>query len=135
MKKDIPFLPVEGVTMAVAQEKNELGETIWNVYLLNRNTYNLRNVLVTSKGYGSKVDGERQQTSVLRHHIPELEANEVAMIEMIDPSVFHLYNEYWVSYFVDEQVFDKKFIFVPESIIEENLIFIPQLSLKGILHT
>jgi len=135
MKKDIPFLPVEGVTMAVAQEKNEVGETIWNVYLLNRNSYNLSNVLVTSKGYGSKFDGERQQTSVLRHHIPELEANEVAMIEMIDPSVFHLYNEYWVSYFVNEQVFDKKFIFVPESIIEENLIFIPQLSLKGILHT
>ncbi len=135
MKKDIPFLPVEGVSMAVAQEKNEVGETIWNVYLLNRNGHNLSNVLVTSKGYGSAVDGERQQTSVLRHHIPELEANEVALIEMIDPSVFHLYNEYWVSYYVNDQVFDKKFIFVPESIIEENLIFIPQLSLKGILHT
>ena len=135
MKKDIPFLPVEGVSMAVAQEKNEVGETIWNVYLLNRNGHNLSNVLVTSKGYGSAVDGERQQTSILRHHIPQLEANEVALIEMIDPSVFHLYNEYWVSYYINDQVFDKKFIFVPESIIEENLIFIPQLSLKGILHT
>ena len=135
MKKDIPFLPVEGVSMAVAQEKNEVGETIWNVYLLNRNMYNLKNILISSKGYGSNGEGEVQKTSILRHHIPELEAGEVALVEMIDPSVFHLYNEYWVSYFVNDQVFDKKFIFVPESIIEENLIFIPQLSLKGILHT
>ena len=53
---------------------------------------------------------------------------------MIDPEVFHLNNEYWVSYFIDNQVFDKKFIFVPDSIREENLILIDLLNLEGILH-
>jgi hypothetical protein len=55
-------------------------------------------------------------------------------IELIDPSVFHLNNEYWISYFIGSQIYDKKFIFVPETIIEQNLVQIPQLGLKGILH-
>ena len=53
---------------------------------------------------------------------------------MITPDVFHLNNEYWVSYYIGNQIFDKKFIFVPDSIREENLILIENLNLKGILH-
>ena len=50
------------------------------------------------------------------------------------PDVFHLNNEYWVSYFIGKQIFDKKFIFVPDSIIEKNIVTIPALGLEGILH-
>jgi hypothetical protein len=55
-------------------------------------------------------------------------------IEPISPEVFHINNEYWVSYYIGNQIFDKKFIFVPESIREENLIPIAQLGLEGVLH-
>jgi hypothetical protein len=133
MKKDIPFLPVQGISIAVTREKNELNEYSWNVYLLNKNDFELTNILVSSKGYGTK-DGEPQQTSILRHHFAELGPGEHLLIEPIDPGIFHLNNEYWVSYFVNNQIFDKKFIFLTESIIENNLLFIPELNLEGILH-
>jgi hypothetical protein len=133
MKKDISFRPVEGISIAVARQKNELDEYSWHVYLLNKNEFALNDILISSKGYGIH-NGEERQTSVLRHHISALGPTENIVVEPIDPGIFHLNNEYWVSYFVDGQIFDKRFIFVPESIIEKNLIFIPELNLEGILH-
>ena len=105
----------------------------WKVFIINRNEHKLENIMVTSKGYGAK-HKEQQKTSVLRHMIPYLDPGMHALIEPIDESVFHLTNEYWVSYFIDKQVYDKKFIFVPDTIIEDHLIFIDELGMKGILH-
>ncbi|MFY0598265.1 MAG: hypothetical protein JXR03_01250 [Cyclobacteriaceae bacterium] len=128
MKKDIKFPKIEKVLVAVA--KDDEG---WKIYLINRSDKKLETIMVTSKGYGKK-DGEEQKTSVLRHMIPHLESKEYTAIESIDPQVFHLNNEYWVSFFIDGQLFDKKYIFVPDSIVEDNLSFIPELSLQGVLH-
>ena len=91
------------------------------------------NVLISSKGYGFNPEGEVQETSVLRHHIPEVAPGEYALIEPIDPNVFHLNNEYWVSYYIQERIFDKKFVFPPEMIEEENYVYIKQIDLEGIL--
>jgi hypothetical protein len=129
MKKDIPFPPVEGVYLVIAE--NEEGQ--WYVYLVNENDYKLENVMIHSRGYGEK-DGAPQQTSVLRHMFTEVAANEYISIELIDSSVFHLNNEYWLSYFVNNQVYDKKFIFLPDSIVKENVSFIPEIGMKGIIH-
>lgn len=128
MKKDINFSPVKNVHIVIA--KTDEG---WKVHLLNRTKNRMENIMVTSKGYG-ETKTEKQETSVLRHVIPHLDPREYALIEPIDESVFHLNNEYWVSYFMESQVFDKKYIFLPDSIIEENLILIEELGMKGILH-
>ena len=128
MRKDINFSPVKNVHVVIG--KDDEG---WKVFLINRTKDKLENVMVTSRGYG-ETKTEKQETCTLRHIIPYIDPGEYALIEPIDESVFHLNNEYWVSYFVDGQVFDKKFIFVPDSILEENLIFIEELEMKGILH-
>ena len=128
MKKDIDFSPVKHVHVAVGKTNDG-----WKVFLINRNTNKLENVMITSRGYG-ETKTEVQKTSTLRHMIPYLDPGMYALIEAIDESVFHLNNEYWVSYFIDGQVYDKKFIFVPESIIEDNLIHIDELEMNGILH-
>lgn len=128
MKKDIDFSPIKGVTITIA--KTEGG---WEVFLLNRSGLKLETILITSKGYGHK-NGEEQKTSVLRHSIPFLEPAMHAKVENIQPEVFHLNNEYWVSYYVGRNIFDKKFIFVPESIVEENFVQIPELGALGVLH-
>ncbi|CCH56854.1 hypothetical protein BN8_06243 [Fibrisoma limi BUZ 3] len=133
MKKDIQFLPVEGVQVVIARKLNAMNEYDWQVFLINQNDVPIKTVFVTSKGYGLK-DEEEQKTSTLRHFFTELQPGEHQVIETIMPDVFHLNNEYWVSYFIGEQVFDKKFIFVPDSIVEENLIPVPALGLEGILH-
>lgn len=129
MKKDIDFPKVEQVYLTIVKGEDDM----WQVYMLNRNENLLENVMVTSKGYGRK-DGKEQKTSVLRHMIPKLQAGEYALIEPIDPDVFHLNNEYWVSFFIENQLYDKKYIFVPDSIVEDNLILIPELGRKGVLH-
>ena len=133
MKKDINFLPVEGVQVVIARKENVLGEYDWQVFLINQNDVPIKNVFVTSKGYGLKND-EEQKTSTLRHFFVEVQPAAYEVVETIMPDVFHLNNEYWVSYFIDDQIFDKKFIFVPDSIVEENLVPVPALGLEGILH-
>lgn len=129
MIKDIKFPEIKDVYVAVVQE----AEADWKVYLLNRGIKQLQNILVTSQGYGEK-DGDNQKTSTLRHMIPQLDPGEYALIEPIQPEVFHLNNQYWVSFFIDKQLYDKKYIFVPDSIISDNLSTVDELGLQGVLH-
>jgi hypothetical protein len=132
MKKDIEFSPVTGVKLAIAKTESPTGDE-WNVYIINLNLIELNTVLVTSKGYGI-LDGENRQTSTLRHMIKELGAQSVAKVEPIDPGVFTLTNEFWVSYYILDQIFDKKFIFTPASFDAGNLSLISEIGLEGILH-
>ncbi|MFZ9044504.1 MAG: hypothetical protein ACO2ZZ_01480 [Cyclobacteriaceae bacterium] len=129
MIKDIPRPEIEDVLLAVVKYQEE----DWKVYLLNRRDDILQNVMITSRGYGKK-EGQEQKTSTLRHMFPQLEPKEYALIEPMDVSVFHLNNEYWVSYFINKQLYDKKYIFVPDSIKDENLVYIKELDQKGVLH-
>lgn len=132
--KDIAIPEVKHVTLAVVRKQN-IGEgDEWKVYLINNNDAPITNTLVSSKGYGVK-DGEEQRTSILRHYLDTIESNAAVLIEPIDPSVFHLNNEYWVSYYIGKEIFDKRFVFVPESIKEENLTYIKELDMQGVLHS
>jgi len=134
MKKDIEIPEVKNVTLAVVREKNILNQDEWKVFIINNNTYPLENTLVASQGYGEK-EGEKQRTSTLRHFLETVPAEGFAMVEPIDSALFHLNNEYWVSYYVGTQIYDRKFVFVPESICLENLIFINELNMEGVLHS
>jgi len=134
MMKDIEIPEVRNVTLAVARDSSPGEKGEWKVYLINKNEYPIENTLVSSKGYGEK-NGEKQETSILRHFLQTVAPNSATLIEPIDPAVFHLNNEYWVSYYIDRQIFDKRFVFVPDSIREENLSFIKEIEMEGILHS
>lgn len=134
MKKDIAKPTVKNVTVAISKKTNELNVDEWFVYLINQNDFDIENTLVTSKGYGEQ-GNEIQKTSTLRHFLQTVSANSAVLVEPIQEEVFHLNNEYWVSYYVDSQIFDKKFIFLPESIKDEHMTYIKELETKGILHS
>jgi hypothetical protein len=134
MIKDIPLPTVQNVTVAVVREKDNLKQDAWKVYLINSNDVPIENTLVASTGYGER-DGTDQKTSTLRHFLQTVEANSTALVEPIDASVFHLNNEYWVSYYIGRELFDKRFVFLPDSICEANLTFIRELDKEGILHS
>jgi len=134
MKKDIEIPEVKNVTLAVARTKNILNQDEWRVHLINNNPYALENTLVASKGYGEK-EGEQQRTSTLRHFLETVPPNSTTIVEPIDSKLFHLNNEYWVSYYVGDQIYDRRFVFVPDTICEENLTFIKELELEGVLHS
>ncbi|WP_400192514.1 hypothetical protein [Hymenobacter sp. B81] len=138
MKQDISFEPVEGVSIAVVPDEAaavEIGKPGWLVYLINYNDFALTNVIISSNGYGQDAEGHVVRTSTLRHHFEEVEAQSAVPIEPIDPALFHLNNQYWVSYYRGAQIFDKKFVFVPDSIVVENLIPLALLGREGVLHS
>lgn len=132
MIKDLPKNLVEDIAVAVALEGEGPESKTWYVYIINLKNQPIENVMVTSKGYGEK-DGEQVKTSILRHMIPQLDSNKSALIEPIDEQTFGLNNEYWVSYYIGKEIFDKKFIFLPESIVESNFIKLPVVNKPGVM--
>ena len=136
MLKDIPELKVKDVALAVVPE-SESGkalseETQWKVYIINLKQEPLTGVLVSSKGYG-EIEGEQVKTSVLRHFFEQIPAKSFTLIEPIDQSVFRLHNEYWVSFYINRTIYDRKYLFVPGSIMEEHLSEIPVMNTRGVM--
>jgi len=132
LKADLPENIVEDVAIAVVLMSETPEVKNWTVYLVNLKNVPITNVLITSKGYGEK-DGKQVKTSLLRHFIGDVPAQGSAGVEAIDPAVFGLTNEYWLSYYIDGTIYDKKFIFLPESIVDSNLIRIPVLNKPGVM--
>ena len=132
MKKDIVLPVVENIAVAVVKEQNEAGEEIWNVYLLNLKDEAIEGVLVSSTGYG-ELEGEKRQTSTLRHFLDVMQANSFAKIEPIMENVFGLNNQYWVSFYYKKVMYDKKYVFLAESITSDNMITIPLIKKKGVM--
>ncbi len=134
MRKDIKIPEVKNVTLAVTCPQSIAISDEWSVYIINNNDFPIENVLILSKGYG-QLNGLVQETSTMRHFLEDVPAHGSAKIELIDPSVFHLNNEYCVSYYVDKQIHDKRFVFVPDTIHKDNLLFIKELEMEGVLHS
>lgn len=132
MLKDIPKLVVENIIVAIVYEANSEGEKIWNVYIVNLYKNKIEGVLVSSKGYGT-YEGRDVKTTILRHLIGDIDPNDYAKIEPIMPDVFGLSNEYWISFYLDKKMYDKKYIFLPESIREENFSIVPVLGKRGVM--
>ena len=131
MKRDLVIPKVSGVEIAAV--KRDDSDDLWDMYIINRNSYALNNVIVASTGYGSD-QGEEQKTSTLRHLIQTLEAHSYQIIEPIQRQVFHLTNQYWVSYYVGGEIYDKKYIFLPDTIQESNISKINGFDIQGVLH-
>jgi hypothetical protein len=132
MIKDLPENIVEDIAIAVALEKESVESKIWYVYLINLKKEAIENVLITSKGYGEK-GGEQVKTSTLRHMFPVVPSGTSVLVEPIDEQTFGLNNEYWLSYYIGKEIYDKKFIFLPESIVEMNFIHLPVVNKVGVM--
>lgn len=137
MKADVSRPLVVGVSIAIVRELHADGEYEWRVFVMNSNDFGIRNVLVTSKGYG-EIGGEQKKTAILRHHVRALPPHSAMPIELIQPELFDLCNEFWVSYYMEDEsnkkIYDKKFLFLPGSVVEENMSFIPVIQAEGVLH-
>ena len=118
--------------MAIMRQRNqESQEYDYFVYLINDKNVVLENVLVNSYGYSKN---QETKTSTLRHFVGTVEPLTSVRVEAIMPDLFKLVNRYWVSYYVDEQIFDKKFVFVPESITDSNFSFVESVQMEGVMH-
>lgn len=133
MKDELKGPKVEKVSVAIVEMMVE-NEKSYYAYLLNLREDIMEGIIVSSTGYGQNTKtGDRIKTSTLRHSIEVLLPNEAARIEPIMPEVFGLSNEYWVSFWVNEVMYDKRFVFPAESISEKNMQMIEILGQKGVI--
>ena len=134
MREELFGPKVENIGVAVIEELTETNEKIYNVFLANFREDIIEGIIITSKGYGNKANtGKKVETSTLRHCIEVMLPEEIAKIEPIMPDVFGLANEYWVSFWIEETMYDKKFVFLPETIQEKNMKHITKLNAKGVM--
>lgn len=129
MKKDIEIHIVKDVYIALVNEWNdEFLSKEWNAYIINGGTITIELVFVVSKGY----DGETK-TATMRHSMEALSAKSYQKIEFVQEKVLKLNNEFYVTYYLDGQLFEKRFIFSKETVTEANLTQLPVITKKGIL--
>ena len=129
MKKDIHVPEVTDIEVAIVYEYNEIYKTDdWNVYIINNKDTAVEMMVIVSQGFS-----ETKTTSVLRKKIASLPANSFAKIELIQPDLFKLNNRFQVSFFENNSLFDKTFIFKENSINESVLQVIPEIKKRGIL--
>ena len=129
MKKDIQIPEVSGVEIAVVYEYNALYKTDdWNIYIINNKNVDLEMIVIVSQGFS-----ETKTTSLLRKKLETLPANSFAKVEYIQPELFVLNNRFQVSFFENNQLKDKTFIFEKNSIKEGGLRMISEIKKRGIL--
>ncbi len=133
MKQDIIIPEVENVFLAALHQWNDdFMEKMWTVYLVNDSDFELDGVMVVSKAFGT-IDGEMKKTSLLRHAFQHIPAVSTIKVELIEKSVLALNNEFMLTYFIGNTLYDKKFIFKKNFFEELPTEEVPILFEEGII--
>jgi hypothetical protein len=133
VKKDINIPEVENVFMAAIQEWNDdFLDNVWNVYLINDSDHDLHDIMVVSKAFGT-LNGEMRKTSLLRHALVEMPAVSAVKIEMIENSVLALNNEFMLTYFIGNTLYDRKYTFKAGTLGKQTLEEVPILFKDGVI--
>ena len=129
MKKDIDIPIAKDVYVAIVHEWNkEFLAKDWNAYIINNRKTPIEMALVVTKGF----DGERK-TSTMRYAFGIVAAKGFEKIEMVTEDVLELNNEFFVTYYADNKLYEKRFMFEKNTVSEKNLTHIPLLEMDGIL--
>jgi hypothetical protein len=129
LKKDIEIPLVSGVFVAAVLEENkEFRSRDWNAYIINSKDVPLEMVLIMARGYDKK-----DTTSTMRHTIQVLPAKSFVKIEYMQTEVLRLNNEFLITFFEGNKMFEKKYVFRKNSVKESLAGEIPVMHQKGIL--
>ena len=129
MKKDIYIPKVENVHLALVYEYNDIYKSNdWNAYIINDKEVDLEMVLIVTRGYS-----ETKETSTMRHKLDRLPAKSFAKIELMQEAVLQLNNEFKVTFFENNALFDKTYLFRKNTINIKALQTMPLMNKKGVL--
>lgn len=131
MLKDIQVDNNINVGIAIVKELNNDLEIEWNVYTINFSEDKVTNVFVTCKGYG-EINGEPKESSVMRYFLDDLEPQMAIKVEPINPDLFALNNEYFITFFQGGDIHDKKLTFGAHTISEDTLTHIDVVDRLGV---
>lgn len=129
MKKDIKIPEVKDVHVAIVQEEHKEYKTQdWNAYIINNSDEDLETVLIVSQGYNDK-----KITPPMRHTLKLLPVRSYAKIEYLQEKVLELNNEFKITFFKSNKMYDKSYIFRKNTINTKALQTVPLMQLKGVL--
>ena len=129
MKKDIEIPIAKEVYVAMVHEWNRAFlNKDWNTYIINNRKTPIEMVLIVSKGFDGEV-----KTSTLRYAFGKIEAKAFEKIELVQEEVLRLTNEFFVTYYADNKLYEKRFLFEKDTVTEQNTVHIPLLDRDGIL--
>ena len=129
MKKDIEIPNVEGVYIAIVNEYNDIYKTQdWNAYIINDKDVDIEMVLIVTSGYT-----EDKTTSVFRKKLERLPKKSYAKIELMQEALFALNNQFKVTFFEGNKMFDKTYTFRKNSINLKALQAVPLMEVRGVL--
>lgn len=115
--------------MAVVNEFNDIYNTEdWNAYIINDKEVDLELVIIVSEGYS-----ETKKTATFRKRIDKLPAKSYAKVELMQEDLFALNNSFKVSFFEDNTILDKTYVFRKNTINKRALQAIPLMEVKGVL--
>lgn len=129
MKKDIIIPKVDGVYVAIVNEYNDIYKTQdWNAYIINDMAVDLEMVIIVTSGYS-----QDKATSIFRKKLDKLPAKSYAKIELMQEDLFALNNQFQVTFFEGNTMFDKTYLFRKNTINLKALQTIPLMEAKGVL--
>jgi len=129
MKRDIDIPQVTDVYIAVVNEYNDIYKTDdWNAYIINDKEVDLEMVLIVTRGYSVT-----KTTSTIRHKLEKLPAKSYAKIELMQEDVLALNNEFKVTFFENNKMYDKTYLFRENNVNRNALQTIPLMEVKGIV--
>ena len=133
MKKDIEFPKSKGVSVALVKDSlAESNDSQWGAYIINFLDTPIEKVFINISAVGI-IAGKEKKTSNVRYFIEKLEAGATQFIEPIFTDSLKLTNQYWVSYYVENTLFDRKFIFLPGRTNSKNISIIKPLNKQGVI--
>ena len=129
MKKDIDIPKVESVYIAIVNEYNDIYKTQdWNAYIINDKDVDLEMVLIVTSGYS-----EKKMTSIFRKKLDLLPKKSYAKIELMQEDLFALNNQFKVTFFQYNKMFDKTYTFRKNTINLQALQSLPLMEARGVL--
>ncbi|CAM3675359.1 hypothetical protein FSS13T_26590 [Flavobacterium saliperosum S13] len=133
MQKDIIIPKVENVYVAAVQEWNDdFMENSWYAYLVNDGDVKLEMAIVVSRAYG-QINGEDRKTGTFRHAFKEVEPNSAVKIELLENNVLQLNNEFLVTFFIGDKLYDKSYVFRANAINDKAMTDVPVMHKRGVL--
>ncbi|HAT71040.1 MAG TPA: hypothetical protein DCS22_11055, partial [Flavobacteriaceae bacterium] len=126
---DIEIPVAKDVHVAMIREWNkEFLDKDWNAYIINDGKEPIEMALIVSKGFN-----DAKITAEFRHQVKLLPAKSYAKIEFLESKVLALNNQFSITYFKDNKMFEKTFLFKANTIKEKHLKKLPVMKLEGIL--
>lgn len=129
MKKDIQIPEVKDVYVAVVKQyNNEHNTEDWYAYIINNKDVDLEMVIIVSNGFSDK-----KETATFRKRIDVLPKKSYAKIELLQEDLFALTNQFKVSFFEGNIMFDKTYTFRKNTINKKAFQNIPLMDVRGVL--